>query len=333
MQGGDREDAGPRMAQTGPDGKTGPGCVWGNDCSFPDQPNILLQQCSESGCSNVFHHACSGKAQRAEEGQTHACGHPSCSTCRAAPVLAQPTALDTGTVSSAAGMRGAGTLVAQDALDVGAIRNAVKATKRKDSHTADQVHRLISQYGLRKVAGNNPCWKIGLKFANAPKPPPGAADHRRTAICSLCLKQNPSMAMVKLGANDSPTPFVDHLQYHHLETWQQLQPTKLVSIQQFATTTQSSNATTAQGGSKAPTPSGGLAKTTPHQHMGVSEWKSAQNALFGDVDKGKATVKSSLRPDLSTMWPRSTREESPDPQWTGKLAELVAEEFLPLNFP
>jgi hypothetical protein len=49
MQGGEREDAGPRMAQTGPDGKTGPGCVWGTECSFHDQPGITLQQCSLRG--------------------------------------------------------------------------------------------------------------------------------------------------------------------------------------------------------------------------------------------------------------------------------------------
>ena len=36
----EKEDEGPNTAHTGPDGKTGPGCVWGNDCTLRDDPNI-----------------------------------------------------------------------------------------------------------------------------------------------------------------------------------------------------------------------------------------------------------------------------------------------------
>jgi hypothetical protein len=42
MHVGEREDAGPNIAQTGPDGKTGSGCVWGKDCCLGDSPTFAL---------------------------------------------------------------------------------------------------------------------------------------------------------------------------------------------------------------------------------------------------------------------------------------------------
>ena len=59
MQGGDREDAGTRMAQTGPDGKTGPGCVWGKECCFHDQPGIPPQP-MRRGRALKFHKCSAG---------------------------------------------------------------------------------------------------------------------------------------------------------------------------------------------------------------------------------------------------------------------------------
>ena len=59
MQGGDREDAGTRMAQTGPDGKTGPGCVWGKECCFHDQPGIPPQP-MRRGRALKFHKSSAG---------------------------------------------------------------------------------------------------------------------------------------------------------------------------------------------------------------------------------------------------------------------------------
>ena len=172
---------------------------------------------------------------------------------------------------------------------MGATRAHAKNGARKEHYTADYVHRLVNQCGLRTVHGSNPCWRLAKKIANPPKAI-GGTDHRHSAICGLCFKHDPSRALVKLGCADSPKAMVEHLEYYHLAEWQSIQKPSLVPIHHFGTTHPSSNTTNAHGGSSAPTSSGAPAKTTSHQHMGVEAWKETKQQLFGGMHKTKPTV-------------------------------------------
>ena len=220
--------------------------------------------------------------------------------------------------------------------------------------TVDVLSRRILEYGLVKAErATNLVWHYFRKFCPkklaAKRPATDPLRLQDHALCMLCYESTDQdrreHVTVKLGKCKSPTAMVDHMQKHHKEEWAELHKAgkQQQSMESFTAQHSPKKTQSTPGAAQAASAVGAVAR--PDSLSGAAKHAASETRfahvkeIFKHQDTGRPVategVQGSTEGAQGSMRAHFKPKEQgwdkqQDDAWKEKLAEYIAEKYLPL---